>query len=183
MADEFAPRFREHVADAGEKPVDLGLTAEKNAAQNQCHGALRVMLRVGQCQCGAPRTAEHHPALDAQVLAQGFDVLDQVRRGVVAQFAERGGASCTALVKNDDAIENRIEKLPVRGGSTRSWATVQKNHRHALRVARLLEIHRVNRVECQCAGLKGLNGGVEVAGLLGIEAAIGDNVHGISIVK
>ena len=39
------------------------------------------------------------PALDAQFLAQAFDVSDQVRETIVAEFSNRAGTPTPALIE------------------------------------------------------------------------------------
>ena len=52
-----------------------------------------MALRIGQSERRAPGAAEQQPLFDAEMTAQGLDVLDQMRRGVVGEFAQRTGAA------------------------------------------------------------------------------------------
>src|SRR3972149_5175487 len=63
---------------------------------------LRMMLGISDCERAAPGAAEHEPALDAEVAPQGFQIGDQMRGGVVAQFPERARASRATLVVDHD---------------------------------------------------------------------------------
>ena len=72
-----------------QEPVHLGAPAEEHAAQHAAGHALRVRLRVGERQRGAPGAAEQQPAVDAQMRAQHLDIGDQVGGGVGLQPAER----------------------------------------------------------------------------------------------
>lgn len=66
---------------------------------------LGVGLGVGQGQGRTPRAAEQHPFVDAQVLADALQVLDQVPGGVVLQARMGRGAATAALVEGDDAVQ------------------------------------------------------------------------------
>ena len=104
------------------------------------------------------------------MLAQGLHVINQVRRAVVAQFTQRRGAPGTALIEDDDSVEIGVKKLPVRGRCARTRAAMEKYYRHPGRIARLLEIHGVYRIEPQGASLIRLNGRVKIglANVIGI---------------
>jgi hypothetical protein len=74
-----------------------------------------MRFAVGERERAAPRAAENEPAVDAQVPAQPLDVGDEMRRGVVPQFAERRGTPRPALVEDHDAVVCGVEETPVRG--------------------------------------------------------------------
>ncbi|MNV32513.1 hypothetical protein D3C71_1238530 [compost metagenome] len=101
------PALREHPACTaigfGEPAVLFG-TAEIDPAKDEAGCTFRMGLGVGECQRGAPGTAEHQPALDAEPGADDLHVGDQVLRRVVTQLTERRGAAAAALVDQDDAI-------------------------------------------------------------------------------
>ena len=85
--------------------------------QHQPGHPLRVPLGVGGGQRAAPGRAEHQPALQPEVLAQQFDVGDQVVGGVVLQRGAvlggvRGGAAAAALVEQDVAEDGRVGDPP-----------------------------------------------------------------------
>src|SRR5580700_8156848 len=94
---------------------------------------------------------------------QQFDVLDQVRRGVVLQPAQRPRAASAALVEYDDAPERRVEKSPMHRARARSWAAMQEKHWKATRIARLLPVHHVGPRERQVTGLEWSDFGEQVA--------------------
>ncbi len=79
---EFLPCFREDLSQSVQEPVDLALPPKENPAQQKAAAALRVSLPVREAKRAAPRTSEDQPALDAEVVAQQFDVGDQLLRGV-----------------------------------------------------------------------------------------------------
>ncbi len=158
---ERAPRFRKQGFQAIEKPLDLAAAAQENAAQHEPGAVLGMRFAVRQRERAAPRAAEHQPALDAEVPAQPFDVGYQVRRRVVAQLTERRRAPGPALVENDDAVVSRIEETPVRGGGACAGPAVQEQHRHSMRVSRLLPVHGVHAVQLQHASAVGLGLGIQ----------------------
>ena len=69
MAGEALPRLGKDVAHAVQEPVDLALPAEEDAAQDQPEAAVRMRLRVRECECRAPRAAEHQPARECPAAA------------------------------------------------------------------------------------------------------------------
>ena len=121
-----------------------------------------MMLGIGQRQRAAPRAAEYQPAFYVQMLAQQLHVRDQMRRGVVFQFAQRRGAPGATLIENNNAVVLRVEKTPVRGRRTRAGAAMQKHHRLAIGVARHFPIHLMQTVERQDAGIERLDIGIQL---------------------
>lgn len=89
------------------------------------------------------------------MFAQSFDISDQMRGGVVAGFSQRRRAPGAELVKNDSAVEPRVEKTPVCRAGPRTWTTMQKQYRDAMRIAADFPIHFVKRVQRQAAGAEG----------------------------
>ena len=64
------------------------------AAQHEFADALGMPLGVSESQRRAPGPAEDHPAVDAQMLTQAFDVVDQMPGGVVDEVGVWRRASC-----------------------------------------------------------------------------------------
>ena len=85
-----------------------------------------MRLPIGQREGGPPGTAKNQPAINAQMTAQAFDVLDQMRCGVVRDVAERARPTTAALIKDDDSVEARIEKPAMRGRGTGTWPAMQE---------------------------------------------------------
>lgn len=50
------------------------------------------------------------PLLDAEVLAEGFDVGDEMRRSIVPELAGWEGLTAAALVEEDYAVDGWIEE-------------------------------------------------------------------------
>ena len=94
--------------------------------------------------------------------AQPLDVGDQMRRGVVAQFAQRRRAAGAALVEHHDVVMRGVEKAPVVGRAAGAGAAVQEDDRDAMRVARLLPIHRVDGIEPEHAAAERFDWRVEL---------------------
>ncbi len=112
---------------------------------------------VGERERAAPRAAEHQPAFDAEMRAQRLDVGDEMRRGVVAQFAQGRGAPGAALVENHDAVMRGIEEAPVSRRGAGAGTAVEKQHRRPARITRLLPVHAVHAVEIEHAGVVGFD--------------------------
>ena len=160
--DEIGVRVGEHGAHAVQEPVDLALAAQKHAAQHAAGHAGRVRLRIGQCQRGAPGPAEQQPFVDAKMAAQGFDVADQMRGGVVRQPAEGPRPTRAALVENDYSPDRRVEKPSMHRPGARARAPMQEQCRAAAWVARLLPVHHMAVGQRQVAGLVGSNLGKQI---------------------
>src|SRR5205823_2537515 len=103
----------------------------------------RVRERKGR----APRSAEHEPALDSEVRAQALEVGDEMLRRVVAKLAQRRRLARTALIVEHDAIARRIEVAAMVRRDAAAGATVKEYCRNPARVAALLPVHRMHRVE------------------------------------
>ncbi|KAF1071166.1 MAG: hypothetical protein GAK39_01442 [Variovorax sp.] len=108
-----------------EAPMQLRGIRHEQPAQQQPVDGLRMAHRIGQRQRRAPRTADHQPALDAQVPPQRLDVGDQQLGAVVARFAARRAASRAALVEGNHAIARRIEAARERGRTARARPAMQ----------------------------------------------------------
>ncbi|MNK85779.1 hypothetical protein D3C87_1056690 [compost metagenome] len=132
--DVVLPVIREQTAGTGLiEPFDFLRTAEKDPAQDQTVHTLRVGLCVSQRQGRPPRTAKQHPFIDAQVFADALKVGDQIPGGVVFQAGVRRGASATALVEGDNAIQVRIEIATALRVATGAGAAVDEHNRQTLR--------------------------------------------------
>ncbi len=160
---EARVRVGEHGAHAVQEPLYLHPAAQEHAAQHAGRDTLRMGLGVGEGEGGAPRAAEQHPPLDAEVAAQGLDVVHQVVGGVLRQAAQRAGAPRAALVENHHAPEIWIEEAPMHGARARARPAMQEQHGAAARVADLLPIHDVARRKRQIAGLERSDFGEQVA--------------------
>ena len=76
-------------------PVDFTATQQEDAAEHQLGDAVGVCLRVGEPERRTPRTAEHLPALDAEVCAQRLHVGDQLGSGVHREVGAVGDVQPT----------------------------------------------------------------------------------------
>src|SRR5438093_7306291 len=116
-----------------------------------------MRFRIGQRQSRTPGAAENDPALDAELLPQSFDVLDQQRRGVFARLAERPRTAGPALVENDDPVVARIEEATVSRVGAGARPAMEEHNRHTGGLADLLPIYLVQGSNRQHARLVRLN--------------------------
>ncbi len=142
------------------EPLQLPTPQQEDAAQHELTHPRRVRLGVRQRERAAPRSAEHQPALDAEVLTQRLDVRDQMPSRVVDQRCMRLALAAAALIEEHDAVALRVEEAALLGTGTTAGAAVQEHHRFAAGVARLLEV-------------QGMFGGyLEVAGSVGLDLRV-----------
>ena len=121
--------------------------------------ALRMLLRIGERERRAPRAAEHLPAFDPEMLAQRFDVGDQVPRGVVHEARGGPALAAAALIEQHDAVALRVEEpAHLRIGAAARTA-VQEHDGLALRIAALLVVDLVHGRDRRKPVLYGLIGG------------------------
>ena len=80
------------------EPEQLAPAQQEDAAQHERLAALGVRLGVGQRKGAAPAPAEHHPPVDAEVLAQLLDVPHEVPGRVLAKLREGCALAAAALV-------------------------------------------------------------------------------------
>ena len=132
--DEIAPGFGKDVADAVQKPVHFAGPAEEYSTQHQPEAPLGMRLGIGQCQRAAPRPAEQEEPVDFQMFAQGLYIVDQMRGGVVGEFAARRGPACAALIENDDPVAARIEEPAMDGGRAGARSSMQEQYRQTPRI-------------------------------------------------
>ena len=83
------------------------------------------------------------------MLAYLFHVSDQVCRGVVFQRRVRPRSSGATLVKQDNAVDFRIEELPVPWLATGAGTAVHEHCGYAVRVAAFLYIQLMDVVDLQ----------------------------------
>jgi hypothetical protein len=69
-----------------------------------------MLLCIREGKRRPPRAAEHQPALDAEVPAQGFDVRDQIPGGIGDEARVWPAATAAALVEQYDPVSPRVEK-------------------------------------------------------------------------
>src|SRR5262249_56174468 len=89
---------------------------------------------------------------EGEVWAEQLDICDEMVGRVVAHLAQRRRAPGTALIEDDDAPIRRVEEPSVHGRCAGAGTAMQEQQRRAARIARLLPIHRVPRVELEAAG-------------------------------
>ena len=93
------------------EPAYFGVPQQENAAQDDLADPLRVGLRVGKAERAAPGPSKHQPALDPEMLAQSFDVGDQVPgRCSSTKLALGQLQAATALIEYDEYRGRRGSK-------------------------------------------------------------------------
>nr|WP_244409090.1 hypothetical protein [Stackebrandtia nassauensis] len=161
------PFLGQDTAHVAGDPRDLAAAGVGDAEQHHLADPFGVALRVGQSQGGAPGRAEHQPAVHGQVLAQGFDVAQQVMGGVGAQVdvgltGVRGAAAGAALVERDDAVAGRVEEAAPERPGTGTGAAVQHHGGFAVGVSADLPADAVAVADVEHAGVVRFGGGMAV---------------------
>ena len=105
------------------------------------------------------------------MLAQHFNIANQIIDRVVTQFTWRLGASGPALIKERDAEMLGIEKTAIRLGTAGAGSTMQENDGFSLWIATLFPVHRMEVINLQLAPVEGFN--------LGIEVFVGHRISGL----
>jgi hypothetical protein len=78
------------------------------------------------------------------MVAEFFDVRDEVPGRVVFERSVRQAAAAAALLEKDYSICFWIEEPPVLGNQARAWTTVQEDNGLSVRIAALLVVEVVN---------------------------------------
>src|ERR1044072_1287427 len=107
--------------------------------------------RVGNRERAAPGAAEDEPALDAEMTAQPLDVVDQKRRRIRFQLAERTRTPGPALIEHDDTVVRRIEEATMRGRAAGTRAAMKKYDGDARAIAAVFPVHSVQAIEVEHA--------------------------------
>src|SRR5690349_20898790 len=161
---KFFPGIREdRVATLLVKPFKLPPPQHEDAAQNELGHALGMCYGVRERERRAPRSTEHLPARDAEMLAQRFDIGDEMPGRVVGQFGVRRRASTTALIEKNDAVMPRIEESPRFAVESRARTAVQEHDRFAARVAALLVVDAMQWRDLHETGVERFDVGIKRA--------------------
>jgi len=125
-------------------------------------------LAVRERERAPPRASGHEPSLDAEVLAQPFDVRDQVRRGVVRQVDDRfarvrRAPAAVPLVEQDDPVRIRVEQPRLPQRAARARTAVQHDRGPAEWVPARLPVQEVALAHIEHAVLVRLDLGVRAA--------------------
>jgi hypothetical protein len=143
---EAVPGLREDRAHALGDPVDLSPAGGGDAEQHDPTNPVRMRLRIGESQGGAPGDAVQDPGVHAEVFSQGLHVRDEVRRGVGLEGDLRvrcvgEGATATALLEADDPRPLQLETVAVpRGAERPARSAVHVEGGGAVRIAPFLPI-------------------------------------------
>ena len=86
-------------------------------------------MRFSICQCerAAPGTTKDLPAIDAEVFAYTFNILDEVPGGVVFEIGVRSALAGSALIEEHHAISLRIKILAVERLEPATWPKYQND--------------------------------------------------------
>lgn len=95
------------------EPQQLLPPQREDASEDQSEAAVGVRLRVGERQRRAPRSPKDDPLVDAEVLPQLLDVLDEVPGRVLLERGVRGRLPRAPLVEQDAAVVGGIKVLSV----------------------------------------------------------------------
>lgn len=104
------PWGRRTLARPDQEAADLSGRRQKRSAQHHAGNALRVRARICQCKRSAPRTADHAPALIAQMPANHLHIGDQPIGAVMADAAARPRCAGAALIDQDHALTVQVEQ-------------------------------------------------------------------------
>ena len=99
--------------------------AEESRAQHDAADAGRVRLRIGQRQRRAPRAADDHPALDAELLADRLHIRDQMRQRIVLAASLGAASPGAALIEQHRMEALGIEQPAVIGLAAAAGSAVQ----------------------------------------------------------
>src|ERR1700742_1456553 len=102
-----------------------------------------MCLRIGQRQGRGPGSADHHPALEAESLADDFEVRDQMRRRVGLARAFRRAAAAAALVEQHRVESLGVEQPAMVGLAARAGSAMQIDRADAALAADALDIELV----------------------------------------
>jgi len=78
------------------------------------------------------------------MLANVFDVLDQVPGRIVIERSVRSAAARSTLLEENYAVSFRVKEAPVIWIQTGAWPTVEKHDRLSVRIAALLVVKMMN---------------------------------------
>ena len=121
-----------------------------------------MLLGVVHGQGASPRTTEHVPCVDPQLLPESFHVRHQVSRRVVRDFPGRGGPTAAALVEKDSPEPIRGEEAPVGDAASGPRTTMDEQDGQTVRCPALLVVKGVQVVDLQLAGTVRLDLRVEM---------------------
>ncbi len=105
--------------------------------------AVGMRLRIGQRQRRAPGAADHHPALEAEFLADHFHVRDQMRQRVVLAAALGAAAAGAALIEQHGVETFGIEQPAMIGLAAAAGPAMQIDRGDAVVAADAFDIDLV----------------------------------------
>src|ERR1017187_7332216 len=126
------------------EPVDLLPTEEEDAAEDELCDAIGMGLGIGECEGGTPRSAEHLPALNTEVLAEHFDVGDEVPSGVGFERRVWRTLAAAALIEVNDPVLFGVEEAALFRIRAATGPAVEKDYGFATGVTAFLEVNLVD---------------------------------------
>jgi hypothetical protein len=133
--------------------LDLPAPEEEDAAQYHVGHTLGMLLGVCERQRASPRPTEELPALDPEVFADSFHVVDQVPGRIIAELRMGSAAAAAPLIEEDDAVRRRVPEPAMHRARTPARPAMHENGRLSFRVTALLVVDRMNRIDLKARGL------------------------------
>ena len=143
------------------EPFELGASEREDAPEHKLRHALRMRLRVSQRQRRAPGAPEHLPALDAEMLAQALDVVDQMPSRVLFERRVRRRASAATLIEEHDPVARRIVVAAHDRVGAAAGPAVQKHGGFSGLAAAFLVIELVQGRDLEPSGAVGSDLGIK----------------------
>ena len=125
------------------KPIEVRLTRQEGASQNQSCDTIRMRLRQQEGQRRPPRPSEHQPSINTQIGTDKLEVTEKMRGRVVIQFPLRRGPPSAALIQQNDPVDRRVEETSVVSPAPGTRTPMQKEDREARRIATLLNLEEM----------------------------------------
>src|ERR1035438_1201191 len=100
-----------------------------------------MSLGIGEGEGGTPRPAEHLPALDTEVLAEHFDVADEVPSRVGFERRVWRTLAAAALIEVNDPVLFGVEEAPLFRIRAATGPAVEKDYGFATGVTAFLEVN------------------------------------------
>ena len=137
---ERLPFAREDATHRAGDPLDLASGGRHDADEDHLGHAVWVRLGVGEAERRSPRPSPDEPSVDAEVLPESLDVIDEmcgrVRREVDDRLSGvRSAPAAAALIEEHDPIAIGVEPAPKARRRTASRAAVQDDRGLAVGVA------------------------------------------------
>src|SRR5947207_5239661 len=91
----------------------------------------------------SPRSSEDHPAIDLELPAKFFDIVDQIPCRILVKRSMGFAFSRSALIEKNDPVMFWIEKSSVAGLGAATGTPMNEDHGLTFRIAAFFIIERV----------------------------------------